>query len=160
MDGITLSAAAAHIAGNHRAGVQPDTDGQSDVLDGGADNDRLMGNNGDDVLDGGLGDDILRGGGGDDVLTGGKGNDTFVFRRDNGSHRITDFKLGDIIKFEGEYIDLDNISIAQSGKDTVITICSGDTEITLDRVDADELTSYSVTASPDGGVVIPFDDNQ
>ncbi len=42
----------------------------------------------------------------------------------------------------------------------MITICSGDTEITLDRVDADELTSYSVTASPDGGVVIPFDDNQ
>ncbi len=141
MDGITLSAAA-HIAGNHRAGVQPDTDGQSDVLDGGAGNDRLTGSLG------------------DDVLTGGKGNDTFVFRRDTGSDRITDFKLGDIIKFESEDIDLDNISIAQSGKDTVITNGNGDTAITLDRFDADELTSYSVTASPDGGVVISFDDNQ
>jgi len=141
----------------------------ADLILGAAGDDRLMGNNGDDVLDGGLGDDILKGGGGDDiliggrgddVLTGGKGNDTFIFGGHSGSDRITDFKLGDIIKFEGKDIDLDSISIAQSGKDTVITIGNRNTEITLDRVDADELSSYSVTASPDGGVVISFDESQ
>jgi len=141
----------------------------ADLILGAAGDDRLMGNNGDDVLDGGLGDDILKGGGGDDiliggrgddVLTGGKGNDTFIFGGHSGLDRITDFKLGDIIKFEGKDIDLDSISIAQSGKDTVITIGNRNTEITLDRVDADELSSYSVTASPDGGVVISFDESQ
>ena len=52
---------------------------------------------------------------------------------------------------------MDDISIIQSGKDTVITI-AGDqsTEITPDLVDADKLASYSVTETDDGTRVIIF----
>jgi Ca2+-binding RTX toxin-like protein len=62
-----------------------------DALDGGADADQLFGGLGDDSLTGGTGLDTLRGGADDDRLTGGTGVDTFVFLRNQGTDRITDF---------------------------------------------------------------------
>lgn len=72
----------------------------ADKLFGGAGNDRLIGDgqkdalhggDGNDALKGGAGNDTLNGGHDDDVLTGGAGNDVFVFARNAGNDRITDF---------------------------------------------------------------------
>lgn len=129
-----------------------------DKLSGGNDDDTLYGGSGNDQLKGDKGDDTLVGGAGDDKLTGGKGNDTFIFTPDCGEDRVTDFKIGDVIRLEGEGINLDDIAIAQSGKNTVISLNNGETKITLDKVSADELNSYSVTPADNGtGVVITYD---
>jgi len=103
----------------------------------------------------------LAGGAGDDDLKGGSGNDTFIFRpgEEGGEARIRDFKIGDVLKFEGDDFTADDISISQSGKNAVITIGGNDMEITLDRVDADKLASYSVTESPEGDVFICYEDD-
>jgi serralysin len=66
--------------------------GGDDTLNGGADSDVIYGNLGDDVLVGGTGLDTLRGGMDDDTLTGGTLADTFVFLRNHGTDRITDFQ--------------------------------------------------------------------
>lgn len=136
-----------------------------DVIEAGAGDDKLRGGHGDDALfgelgndrlDGGHGNDLLAGGGGDDVLTGGHGADIFVFNSDSGEDRITDFSLGDVIRLEGEELSLSDVTIAQDGKDTVITIGSGGAKIKLDRTEADQLSGYSVTGSADG-IQIAFD---
>jgi len=63
----------------------------NDTLNGGGQKDTLRGGSGDDVLKGGSGNDTLNGGHDDDVLTGGAGSDVFVFGRNAGNDRITDF---------------------------------------------------------------------
>jgi len=137
-----------------------------DVIEAGAGDDKLRGEHGDDRLfgelgndrlDGGHGDDLLAGGVGDDVLTGGHGNDVFIFNPDGGEDRITDFTLGDVIRLEGEELSLSDVTIAQDGKDTVITFGGDGAKIKLDRVEADQLSGYSVTGSADGGIQIAFD---
>jgi Ca2+-binding RTX toxin-like protein len=65
-----------------------------DDLYGGADADVMYGGVGDDFLAGGVGIDVLRGGEGDDRLTGGTQVDTFVFSRNQGTDRVTDFQNG------------------------------------------------------------------
>lgn len=120
-------------------------------------NDVIEAGTGDDKLRGGHGDDWLAGGGGDDVLTGSHGADIFIFNQGSGEDRITDFKLGDVIRLEGEEIFLSDVTIAQDGKDTVITFGGDGTKIKLDRVEADQLSSYSLTDSADGGVQIAYD---
>jgi Ca2+-binding RTX toxin-like protein len=128
-----------------------------DVIEAGAGDDKLRGEHGDDRLfgelgndrlDGGHGDDLLAGGVGDDVLTGGHGNDVFIFNPDGGEDRITDFTLGDVIRLEGEELSLSDVTIAQDGDGA---------KIKLDRVEADQLSGYSVTGSADGGIQIAFD---
>jgi hypothetical protein len=82
------------------------------VLDGTAEDDRLIGGAhdnvyrglaGNDVLDGGLGDDELDGGEGNDELIGGKGNDTYVYHAsDLDDHDTISDKAGfDQLKFDG-----------------------------------------------------------
>jgi serralysin len=63
----------------------------NDTLSGGSQKDTLRGGTGNDVLSGNTGNDTLNGGQGDDVLTGGSGSDVFVFGRNTGDDRITDF---------------------------------------------------------------------
>jgi Ca2+-binding RTX toxin-like protein len=65
-----------------------------DVLSGGAGADVLRGGADDDLLYGGTEADALTGGLGDDRLNGGAGVDTFVFTRNQGTDRITDFQNG------------------------------------------------------------------
>ena len=90
-----------------------------DTLDGGDGADVLRGRGGDDVLDGGdgpdlliggRGDDVLRGGLGPDVLLGGPGPDIFVFHRNAGDNRITDFRRG-----QNDKIDLTAFGLAPGG---------------------------------------------
>lgn len=128
-----------------------------DKLRGDHGDDRLFGEDGNDWLDGGHGNDVLAGGSGDDVLTGGHGSDIFIFNPGSGEDRITDFKLGDEIRLEGENLSLSDITIVQDGKDTLITVGASGTKIKLDRVDAEDLSGYSVTGSGDGGIVITYD---
>lgn len=77
--------------------------GHNDLLQGATGDDVIMGDSGRDTLHGGDGADILDGGGnvdrlvggrGDDVLTGGGAADAFVFTRNGGDDRITDFTDG------------------------------------------------------------------
>lgn len=78
----------------------------NDVLSGGSGNDVLEGESGNDVLSGGSGKDVLKGGSGkdtligsrgDDKLTGGADSDKFVFSKNGGNDRVTDFTDGEDI---------------------------------------------------------------
>lgn len=110
-----------------------------DVLYGGADNDTLSGGNqkddlhgggGDDVLLGGSGGDTLNGGRDDDTLTGGFGTDVFVFTRNAGDDRITDFANGadriDLIAFGIRFSDYASVVAPAlsnaGGGDTVLDL--------------------------------------
>lgn len=82
-----------------------------DVADGGAQTDRVYGGAGDDSLLGGTGafNDTLWGGLGDDTMTGGAGADTFVFLRNQGIDRITDF-VNDVDKLDLRAFDFANVA--------------------------------------------------
>ena len=81
-----------------------------DTLDGGLGDDALYGEQGDDDLIGGAGDDDLSGGTGADMLdagsgtnaiSGGAGVDMFVFRLETATHTVSDYEVGETIRFEG-----------------------------------------------------------
>ena len=133
--------------------------GGDDKIDGGKGDDALYGNAGDDKLEGGKGDDTLYGGAGDDILKGGKGSDTFVFKAGDGGDVVTDFKIGDVLRFEGEEFSLDGVSFTQDGEDTIITFGGdADVEVTVSGVDADSLKGYSTTEIDADAVIIRMDD--
>ncbi|MEM7506942.1 MAG: pre-peptidase C-terminal domain-containing protein [Pseudomonadota bacterium] len=123
----------------------------ADVLQGDAGDDRLKGDNGDDTLDGGtgadslhggVGRDVLNGGAGDDLLTGGDSRDRFVFDQpDFGVDRITDFGAGEIIDLGTVATGMADLTIAQVGADTLITLDAG--TIQLDGVNAAELIAQN-----------------
>ncbi|MBE8951656.1 MAG: hypothetical protein SR1Q7_00745 [Quinella sp. 1Q7] len=69
----------------------------NDTLDGGAGSDTLSGGSGNDSLNGGAGNDSLYSGIGNNTLTGGKGNDVFIY--EGGNLTITDYAVGDKVKF-------------------------------------------------------------
>ena len=77
----------------------------NDKLYGEAGNDTLYGGAGKDTLSGGSGNDKLYGGTGNDTLSGGAGNDIFVFKKNEGNDRITDFDAG---PGKGDVIHLDD----------------------------------------------------
>ncbi len=106
-----------------------------DTLVGGAGDDRLDGMLANDTLIGGRGDDILTGGRGSDRLTGGEGTDRFVFdTTDPGRDTITDFSDGeDILVMQGSTFD--DLSILQSGSNTVIDWGLGSSYILLENTD-------------------------
>ena len=94
------------------------------------DNDTLYGEAGDDVLVGSYGDDTLDGGTGADTIYSGGGSDTIVLRVGDGgstlaaADTITDFTDGsDVLGMDNgmQYTDL---TIAQSGSNTVISVGS------------------------------------
>ena len=73
---------------------------------------RLVGGANNDTLSGGRGADSLEGAAGDDTLAGGPGADHFVFTRDWGTDRITDFGLAGapetlVIDLAGEATNFD-----------------------------------------------------
>ena len=132
--------------------------GGDDKIHGDHGDDVLYGDAGDDKIKGGHGDDVIVGGAGDDELSGGKGGDTFLFNLDSdiGRDIVKDFKLGDELRFEGPEFSPEDVEIVQDGKDTIITFDGSDVEITLNKVDADHLTSYSVTEDPSGDIVVVY----
>jgi len=102
---------------------------------------------GNDSVNGGAGNDWLVGNAGNDTLTGGTGDDRFAFTAGSGRDTIRDFNNGnDAIDLSG-YWKADNqalafadVSIAQQGQNTVITLGTNDS-IVLERFSAGNLTS-------------------
>ena len=116
----------------------------------------LKGNAGTDTLNGGEGDDILIGGTGTDTLTGGAGADVFTATVGGGADTLIDFVVGtdliDLTAF-GAYQ-----SIVQSGADTLITLGSGPSGMTLRLVGvtASTVTDASfIGLSPPSPMVLP-----
>jgi Ca2+-binding RTX toxin-like protein len=107
--------------------------GESNILEGGAGDDKLIGGAGLDALSGSDGDDTLQGNGGDDALYGGAGIDHFIFAAHNGTDEIQDFVAGsDLIElqgFTGTFSSLITPALTQDGADAVLTL--GDTVIRL-----------------------------
>ena len=94
----------------------------------------LKGNAGDNHLNGKAGSDILDGGRGDDVLTGGADGDTFVFAKNGGHDRITDFaSLADSVDLSAfdvaSFAALKNQHMQDVGDNLVISF--GDDVLTL-----------------------------
>lgn len=85
--------------------------GDDEVL-GGNGVDALFGRNGNDMLDGGNGNDVLSGENGNDNLTGGAGRDVFVFARNAGADRVTDWTDGaDILRLTDQTGGFNSLSI-------------------------------------------------
>jgi len=105
-----------------------------DTLTGDDNANILWGNDGADTLSGGAGYDQLFGGAGNDTLTGGADYDEFVFAVGDGADTITDFEDSlDQMVVEG--LTFADLTITQSGADTVIDLGSG-TTVTLNGIDA------------------------
>jgi Ca2+-binding RTX toxin-like protein len=91
----------------------------------------LQGTPGDDILIGGSGSDILDGGAGNDRLEGSEGSDTYVWGTGYGNdtiHETFDLILRpeeDRLNIKG--VDPDDLVIARSGNDIILTIPSGET---------------------------------
>jgi len=112
---------------------QAGSDG-TDVLDGGDGRDLLLGLGGNDSLaggddhdqiEGGGGNDTLAGGAGDDIMAGGRGADLFVVTADGtGADVITDFGRGDQVDISafGQFDSIDDLDLARSGKDVLLTL--------------------------------------
>ena len=106
-----------------------------------------------DTLTGGAGDDTITGLGGDDTLTGGAGADTFVFASGHGADTITDFTDGedtiDLSAFTG-ITSFTDLTVAQDGDNTVITIPGGGTitlqDFTSTDLDETDFVFYDSTA--------------
>ena len=112
--------------------------GGTDVLKGGAGRDALSGGQQADRLFGGAGNDRLDGGGGNDTLTGNGGTDIFVFRKDGGNDKITDFTDVDALRLDRALWTGADLTAAQIlnqfskvvAGDTVLNFANGDS-ITL-----------------------------
>ena len=105
-----------------------------------------------DTLTGGAGDDTITGLAGDDTLTGGEGADTFVFASGHGNDTITDFTDGedtiDLSAFKA-ITGFDDLTVAQNGADTVITVPGGGT-ITLQGFASADLDAADFTFHEEG----------
>ncbi|MEO0500947.1 MAG: Ig-like domain-containing protein, partial [Pseudomonadota bacterium] len=96
-------------------------DGRSgdDTLTGQGNDQELNGRRGDDTLDGGSGNDTLNGGPGTDSLTGGTGTDAFVFNiGDVAADIITDYEVGETLRFNGQTLYSDDLTIASDATST------------------------------------------
>lgn len=97
-----------------------------DILRGGAGDDVLAGGRFHDRLIGAAGDDVLFGGIGRDIMTGGKGADLFVFGRNSGNDRITDFTSGvDQMRFLNGAEDITDLKFIDRGENTLIRFAGG-----------------------------------
>ena len=122
-------------------------DSGGDEIYGGEDSDTILGDDGDDTIYGGTGNDTILGGKGDDTLEGGVGEDTFAFKASAGEDTITDFEVdNDMIDLSliQETITYSDLTIAQDGSDTKITVSHDDLDddvtIILEGITATDLT--------------------
>ncbi|MBE9227779.1 SBBP repeat-containing protein [Phormidium sp. LEGE 05292] len=113
----------------------------TDWLSGEAGNDSIYGGKGDDTIIGGDGNDLLSGDLGNDSLSGGNGSDQFVLAAGKGSDVITDFQDGvDLLALYGG-LTFQQLAIAQSGSNTVITqLGSNELLATLNGIAANLIT--------------------
>lgn len=120
----------------------------ADWLFGEIGNDTLYGGQGDDSLIGGDGNDLLFGDKGNNYLMGGNGSDQFVLSA-TGSNAIGDFQLGaDLLGLSGG-LTFQQLSIVQSGNNTVITqLGSNQLLATLNGVTANLITQGNFVSLP------------
>ena len=123
-------------AGNDRIGGKAG----DDSLYGEAGDDQIYGDDGDDLLRGGLGNDTLVG----DDFSGGNGSDTFVLALGEGMDTILDFKVGDDLIALADGLMFEQLSITQSGSNTLID-SSDVTLAILNGVDANSLIANAST---------------
>jgi Ca2+-binding RTX toxin-like protein len=107
------------------------SDRQQAANDSGNDtDDNLYGQAGDDLLIGTIGDNILDGGTGADTIYSGSGSDTIILRAGDGgstvaaADTIADFTDGSDVLGMDDGLAYTDLTIAQSGSDTVISIKS------------------------------------
>ncbi|SMX31398.1 calcium-binding protein [Octadecabacter ascidiaceicola] len=95
--------------------------------------DELFGRAGDDTLNGGGNLDYLNGGAGNDVLAGGGGFDRFIFDTAGfGQDTITDFTNNqELMDMRGSGLSFADLTITQTGGDTVISVTATTDSITL-----------------------------
>ena len=101
-------------------------------IDAGGGRDTVIGSAGNDLVFGGdYGDDRLDGRAGNDTLTGGSGKDTFVFGKNWGRDRVTDFqdKADRLDLHDSGAAAFGSLSVSTDGADTVISF--GGNEIVL-----------------------------
>lgn len=130
-----------------------------DVIVGAEGSDDLHGEAGNDTLDGGVGADLLVGGAGDDILSGGAGADEFVFRAGDGDDIVLDLGHQDVLRFEGQEFNMDDFALQSDDASDSTTITFGDdagVSVTLNDVDVQDASSYTVTQDGDA-VVVTFD---
>ena len=76
-------------------------------------------------------------------MVGGAGNDTFVFNAGDGNDQIIDFTAGlsaeDVLDYSSQGLLFSDLTIAQSGADTVITNTITGDMVTLVGVSATDL---------------------
>ena len=128
-------------AGNDRIAGQRGNDtlvgeAGNDQLSGWIGADNLQGGDGNDRLIGGRGADLLAGGAGQDVLMGGSQADLFIFDRDGGRDRVTDFQ------HRIDHIDLRSLDI------------DGFADLRLRQLDAD---SFRLDLRGQGGGIVLID---
>jgi len=130
-----------------------------DVIVGAEGSDELYGEAGNDALVGGVGADLLDGGAGDDTLSGGVGADEFVFRAGDGDDIVLDLGHQDVLRFEGQEFNMDDFTLQSDAASESSTITFGDdtgVSVTLNDVDVQDASSYTVTQDGDA-VVVTFD---
>jgi len=130
-----------------------------DVIVGAEGSDELYGEAGNDALVGGVGADLLDGGAGDDTLSGGVGADEFVFRAGDGDDIVLDLGHQDVLRFEGQEFNMDDFTLQSGDASESSTITFGDdtgVSVTLNDVDVQDASSYTVTQDGDA-VVVTFD---
>jgi Ca2+-binding RTX toxin-like protein len=126
----------------------------SDYLYGGTGNDMLIGGNGNDTLYGQGGDDILDGGAGDDTLWGDSGDDTFLYG--SGLDSVNAFSGTDTLRLIGG-TTINDITVAASGYNAVITVQSGINVVTV--VDHNYSSTYQLEKIQfDDGFLTTFTD--
>jgi|GEM_PF-1359966 len=87
---------------------------------------------GNDNIVGSTGNDVISGGTGTDTMSGGAGDDVFVF--EGGTDVITDFEQGDIMDLSATGLTFGDISLEQSGNNTLVDYGSGNTIILQDTL--------------------------
>ncbi len=114
-------------------------------VEGGSGNDTIIGSVANDTIVGGIGTDSLRGGGGDDI---------FSFMAGDGSDRILDFQLGDILRFEA--LPEAGITIQQQGAHAVVHFAASNVQVTLENTNAADI-GYSLSDQPgDEALIVQF----
>jgi glycerophosphoryl diester phosphodiesterase len=137
------------LRGDFNTPQEGDEAGGNDLLYGGLGNDTLYGQGGSDALYGDAGDDLLYGDAGDDLLyggagfntlTGGDGRDIFAIApgTEEDADTFNDFRIGEDYIGLSDGLSFGQLSVAQDGRNTVISL-DGDTVATLLAINSNDL---------------------
>ncbi|WP_440073649.1 calcium-binding protein [Pseudomonas fragariae (ex Marin et al. 2024)] len=105
----------------------------ADILNGGAENDRIYGSEGEDLLYGNDGDDLIDGGAGNDTLFGGAGADTFRFGKGYGADLIgsSDVESNRLDTVDMIDIRSDEVTFNRVSDSLVVDVLNGTDKLTI-----------------------------